>query len=46
MDEFEPDVGREEQADPEEDAVPLANQAVAQHAIEDEAKPATRGLSA
>jgi hypothetical protein len=46
VEESEPAEGREEQAEPEEDAVPLANQAVAQHAIEDEAKPATRGLSA
>ncbi len=42
MDESEPIEGREEQAEPEEDVVPFANQAVAQHAIEDEAKPATR----
>jgi hypothetical protein len=42
VDESEPEAGREEQAEPEEDGVPLANQAVAQHAIEEEAKPATR----
>ncbi len=42
MDESEPAEGREEQAEQEEDAVPLANQAVVLHAIEDEAKPATR----
>ncbi len=42
MDESEPEAGREEQAEPEEDMVPLANQTVAQHAIEEEAKPATR----
>jgi hypothetical protein len=42
VDEFEPEAGREEQAAPEEDVVPLENQAVAQHAIEEEAKPATR----
>ncbi len=41
MDEPEPAEGREEQAEPEEDVVPLVNQAVAQHAIEEEAKPAT-----
>jgi hypothetical protein len=40
--ESEPEAGRGEQAEPEEDAVSLANQAVAQHAIEEEAKPATR----
>jgi hypothetical protein len=42
VDESEPAEGREEQAEPEEDVVPLANQAVAQHAIKEEAKPATR----
>ncbi len=42
MDESEPEAGREVQAEPEEDVVPLADQAVAPHAIEDEAKPATR----
>ena len=42
MDEFEPEAGRKEEAEPEEDVVPLENQAVAQHAIEEEAKPATR----
>ena len=42
MDESEPAEGREEKAESEEDVVPLVNQAVAQHAIEEEAKPATR----
>ncbi len=42
MDESEPAEGREEQAEPEEDVVSLVNQAVAQHAIEEEAKPVTR----
>ncbi len=42
MDESEQEAGREEEADLEENMVPLENQAVAQHAIEEEAKPATR----
>ncbi len=42
MDESEQEAGREEEAESEENMVSLENQAVAQHAIEEEAKPATR----
>ncbi len=43
MDEFKPEAEREERAEQEENlVVPLVNQDVAQNAVKNETKPATR----